>query len=468
MHFRSFPVARYVLIFTLMVSLTSCAHKPKAVEEPPPGTFLEDIYTTPNPKTDLETFDTAMPPHLQYLDTLIKPSTEDVKLFTRVSGAYYGYAHCFVEDRDRKEAAALYLKGRDYALNELRYYRIFDTAFTYKQSIEAFRQALIDSFSKANVPLVYWAAMNWTGWITVNLNKPEAVADIPRAIAMLEYVDSYDQSYGNGSVHAALGTLCAARSKAKGGDPDRAREEFEKAFSASFSSTLTYQVSFAKYYSYQARNRELFQKTLESVAEKPENFSPDMNFVNEVARKKARALLKNIDRYFKKPQPKPAAAGAQPADPGKPPQEGAPQAQEPAVQKTEPPAQPQESAPQPQQATGQAQETPAQPQEQVQPVQEAPAQPREEVRPPQEGAPQNPDTSAQPREEVSPAQETPAQPQESAPQPQQAAGQAHEPPAQPQEKAAQAEEGAKLPREENPAQPQDAVKETQDTAAQAQ
>ena len=431
MHFRSFPAARFVLVLTLMVSLTSCAHKPKAGDEPPPGTFLEDIYTTPNPKTDLETFDTAMPPHLQYLDTLIKPSTEDVKLFARVSGAYYGYANCFVEDRDRKEAAALYLKGRDYALNELRYYRIFDTAFTYKQSIEAFRQALIDSFSKANVPLVYWAAMNWTGWITVNLNKPEAVADIPRAIAMLEYVDSYDQSYGNGSVHAALGMLCSARSKAKGGDPDRAREEFEKAFSASFSSTLTYQVSFAKYYAYQTRNKELFQKTLESVVEKPENFSPDMNFVNEVAKKKARALLKNIDRYFKKPQPKPAAAGAQPAAPAKPQQEGAPQVQEPAGQKPEPSAQPKE---------------------QVQPVQEAPAQPREEVKPPQDAAPQNPDTSAQPLEEVKPAQETPAQPQENAPQPQQPAAQAQEPPAQPQDKAAQVEEGAKL-LQETPAQP---------------
>lgn len=423
MHVRSFRVARFVLVFTLMVFLAGCAHKPKTVEEPPPGTFLEDIYTTPNPKTDLETFDTAMPPHLQYLDTLIKPSTEDIKLFCRVSGAYYGYAYCFVEDRDRKEAAALYLKGRDYALNELRYYRIFDTAFTYRQSIEAFRQALIDSFSKANVPLVYWAAMNWTGWITVNLNKPEAVADIPRAIAMLEFVDSYDQSYGNGSVHAALGTLYGARSRSKGGDPDRAGEEFEKAFSASFSSTLTYQVLYAKYYVYQTRNKDLFQKTLESVVEKPENYSPDMNFVNEVAKKKARALLKNVDRYFKKPQPKPAA-GAQPAEPVKPPQEVAPQAQEPARQTLE---------------------TPAQPGEQVKPVQEAPAQPQEEVKPLQEAAPQNP--------------ETPAQTQEISVQ--------AEPPAQARENAAQVPEGVGQPGE-IAVQPQEAVKEPGEPAGQVQ
>jgi hypothetical protein len=299
MAIRIIRIAPLLLILAVISHLSGCAHKPPEKEEPPPGSFLEDIYATNNTKTDLEMFSKAMPPYLQYLDGLILPQLEDSKVFCRVSGAYYGYAFCFVEDKDRKEASSLYRKGRDLSFNELMRYRIFNHALTYKQPIETFRQALVESFNQSNVPLVYWTAMNWTGWICLNMDKPDAVEDIPRVEAMLEFVNTFNDSYGNGSVHAALGTLYALQSKDAGGDPDRAKQEFEKAFSCSFSSILPYPVLYARYYAYRIKDKELFRTTLTSVVEKPADFYPDMNFLNEVAKKKANSLLKNTNRYFK-------------------------------------------------------------------------------------------------------------------------------------------------------------------------
>ena len=100
-------------------------------------------------------------------------------------------------------------------------------------------------------------------------------------------VDTFDETFENGSVHAALGVLYCLQPKGSGGDPSRAKAEFEKAFSSSFNSTFIYHVMYAKYYAYRMKDRELFKTTLESVIDKPADYYPDMNFVNEVAKKKA-------------------------------------------------------------------------------------------------------------------------------------------------------------------------------------
>jgi hypothetical protein len=296
MAIRSFRIAGWLLILTIAVFLSGCAHK--AAVEPPIGSFLEDIYATANTNPDVDMFNAAMPPYLQYMDNSILPVSPDL-LYYRLSGAYYGYAFCFVEDTDKKEASSLYLKGRDLALTELKRYRLFFTAMTYESTILEFKASLPASFGKAQIQGLYWAAMNWAGWINLNLDKPEALADIPKVEAMLEFVTVLDSSYNSGSVYAALGSLHANRAKEQGGNPERAKEEFDNAFTYSGNSYLTFHVMYAQYYARQIQDRELFKKTLATVLETPSNTYAEKTFVNEVARRKAKVLLDNIDKYFK-------------------------------------------------------------------------------------------------------------------------------------------------------------------------
>jgi len=296
MAIHSFRIAGWLLIVTILVLLSGCAHK--AAVEKPTGSYLEDIYATANTNPDVETFSAAMPPYLQYMDNLILPVSEDL-LYYRISGAYYGYAFCFVEDTDKKEASSLYLKGRDYAMTELKRYRIFFTAVTYESTIQEFKASLPASFSKAHIQGIYWTAMNWAGWINLNLDKPEALADIPKVEAMLEFVILLDGSYNSGSAYAALGALHANRAKEQGGNLERAKDEFDAAFTYSGNSILLFHVMYAQYYATQVQDRELFRKTLTTVLETPANTYPDKTFMNEVARKKAKVLLDNIDKHFK-------------------------------------------------------------------------------------------------------------------------------------------------------------------------
>jgi hypothetical protein len=295
MAIRSFRISGWFLILTIIV-LSGCAHK--AAVEPPTGSFLEDIYTTANTNPDVDIFSNAMPPYLQYMDNLIGPASDELLLY-RLSGAYYGYAFCFVEDTDKKEASLLYLKGRDYALSELKRYRIFNQAITYESSILKFKQSLPASFDKKNIQALYWTAMNWAGWINLNLDKPEALADIPKVEALLEFIMNIDGSYNNGSVYAALGSLHANPDKEQGGNLERAKDEFDNAFTYSGNSILPFHVMYAQYYARQIQDRELFKKTLKMVLETPANTYADKTFLNEVARRKAKVLLDNTDKYFK-------------------------------------------------------------------------------------------------------------------------------------------------------------------------
>jgi hypothetical protein len=296
MAIRSFWIAGWLLTLTITLFLSSCAHK--VAVEPPTGSYLEDIYATTNTNPNVDMFSAAMPPYLQYMDSLIGPESAELLLY-RLSGAYYGYAFCFVEDTDKKEASSLYLKGRDYALNELKRYRIFSTAMTNDSTILEFKKSLPASFDKKTIQPLYWAAMNWAGWINLNLDKPEAQADIPKVEAMLEFINELDSSYNSGSVYAALGSLHANRAKEQGGNPERAKEEFDYAFTYSGNSYLTFHVMYAQYYARQIQDRELFKKTLATVLETPANTYAEKTFVNEVARRKAKVLLDNIDKYFK-------------------------------------------------------------------------------------------------------------------------------------------------------------------------
>lgn len=308
-------VAGWLLIMTVIVSLAGCKHKPPV--EPPLGSLLEDIFTTVNTNTDMAVFARSMPGYLDELDGLMKKNIYDLPLIFRASGAHFGYAYCFLEDTDRQEASKIYLKGRDLSLGELRRYSYFDQAFD--DTGPKFQQALSYNFDKRNIQPLYWAALNWFGWISLNPDTPEARADIPKVVAMFEFVNKLDRTYGNGTAHAFLGALYAIASKEDGGDPEKARQEFENAFLYTGNSLFSVHVMYAEFYARQVQDRQLFEKTLKQVLETPADTYADKTFVNEVARRKAQLLMANADAQFPKAQDPKVQVDTAPAQEGETP-----------------------------------------------------------------------------------------------------------------------------------------------------
>jgi tetratricopeptide (TPR) repeat protein len=157
---------------------------------------------------------------------------------------------------------------------------------------------MLYGFGAGEVPALFWTANSWLAWIGLNPDDPQALMDLPKVIDMLERVVEIDETFYYGSTHAALGTYYASLPKMLGDNTLKAKQHFDKAFEISQGKMLLMYYLYAKFYAYQVQDRDLFVKTLEKIIQTPSDKYPDMAFANELAKRKAKVLLDNVDMYF--------------------------------------------------------------------------------------------------------------------------------------------------------------------------
>jgi len=282
--------SRMVVILALF--LTGCSLKVLTVRSMDP--IMDDMRTAVNRNTDVDLLRDAMPASIIQLDGFIVAAPDD-KLILRGAEAYFGYANAFVEDTDKKRAGLLYLKARDYGLRVLKGYSQFSKTLDGPEP--AFKEMLY-GFGAGEVPALFWTANSWLAWIGLNPDDPQALMDLPKVIDMLERVVEIDETFYYGSTHAALGTYYASLPKMLGDNTLKAKQHFDKAFEISQGKMLLMYYLYAKFYAYQVQDRDLFVKTLEKIIQTPSDKYPDMAFANELAKRKAKVLLDNVDMYF--------------------------------------------------------------------------------------------------------------------------------------------------------------------------
>ncbi len=280
------------LIFFLLPALSGCANKAFMIKSMDP--IMKDLNLAVNRNTDLDMLRDAMPVFLVQVDGFIT-SVPDDALLLKGAESYYWYTFAFVEDTDRQRASMLYLKARDYALRTLTGYSDFSEKLGRPPA--EFRDMLY-GFGEGNIGHLFWTANCWLAWISLNTDNPQALMDLPRAQALLERVVEIDETYYHGTAHIALGSLHASRPKMAGGDPEKARFYFDRAFQITGGRNLLVHLMYARYYAYQIQDRDLFMKTLQKALDTPADRDPDMAFTNEAARRKARILLDHVDEYF--------------------------------------------------------------------------------------------------------------------------------------------------------------------------
>ncbi|MGO9147074.1 MAG: TRAP transporter TatT component family protein [Desulfomonilia bacterium] len=287
---RIMPVSRMVVILALF--LTGCSMKVLTVRSMDP--IMDDMRTAVNRNMDVDLMRDAMPASIVQLDGFIV-AAPDNKLILRGAEAYFGYANAFVEDTDKKRAGLLYLKARDYGLRVLKGYSQFSKTLDGPEP--AFKQMLY-GFGAGDVPALFWTANSWLAWIGLNPDDPQGLMDLPKVIDMLDRVVEVDETFYYGSAHAALGAYYASLPKMLGDNTAKAKEHFDKAFEISGGKMLLMYYLYAKFYAYQVQDRDLFVKTLEKIIQTPADTYPDMAFANELAKRKAKVLLDNVDMYF--------------------------------------------------------------------------------------------------------------------------------------------------------------------------
>jgi len=277
-----------------LASALACGCSMKALTIRTMEPVMQDMDLAVNRSTDVEMLRQALPAFLVQMDGLIIASGSPT-LLLKASEANFGYANAFLEDTDKPRASALYLKARDYAARALYGTKGFEGALA--RPLEEFR-ADLGRFGMKDVPALFWTANSWLGWGALNLDRSDAVMDMPKAQAMLERVVDLDETYYLGAAHAALGAVHAAQGGLVSGSLEKAKAHFERASAISQGRLLIVELFYAQYYAYQVQDRDLFVKTLEGIVSTPAQAYPDKAFVNETVRRKAKVLLDSVDTYF--------------------------------------------------------------------------------------------------------------------------------------------------------------------------
>lgn len=251
------------------------------------GGIVDEGFEAFTGESDLQFAEQALPGNLKLLDVMLKNRPDDVRLLRLASEGYASYALAFLEGKEDARARAFYLRARDYGLRIMRQDGALARALD--GSADDLRAELAGR-DKGDVPGVFWAAFGWGSYIQLSFTDPDALADLPRAEAMMEFVARVDSGYYYGGAHLFLGTLAGSRPKMLGGNPEKSRAHFETAIRLSGGTFLMTYVYYARSYAVQTQNEALFEELLAKVQNASLEVLPSFRLGNAVAKQKADSL----------------------------------------------------------------------------------------------------------------------------------------------------------------------------------
>ncbi|GEM_PF-46682 len=282
-----------ILLFTISFSLLACNPTRLIVRQMNP--LLQNTALALYEESDLTIAEQALASNLKLIDGLLKSDPLNKKLLLLAAEGYAGYALGFAEDKNPQRAKKLYLRARDYALRILRQDKHFIRA--EKEGLDAL-QTLLMSYTKKDVPALFWSGFPWSAYVNLSLNNPTALMDLPKIELLMKRVEELQPDYYYGSVYLFWGAFYGMKPKIMGGDPVKAKSYFEKNFNLNKGRFLLAYVYAARYFAARTLDETTFDTYLKHIAETPVDVLPHIILLNQIAKEKARRLKKQKAELF--------------------------------------------------------------------------------------------------------------------------------------------------------------------------
>ena len=296
------------LVTTLLVAaaFAGCSLRSMAVNAVMPTLANPAVYLS---EEDPEVARDALPFLLKTIESILDadPAQQDALLFANTG--FLLYANAFLQadaalaEWDDYELASelnerarrMYLRARDYGLQnvEIDHPDIAARLLDDPQSAAAV-------FDVEDVESLYYLGGAWMLAISLGLDQPALVADLPAARALLDRALELDEDFERGALHSAFITLESV-GEAMGGSYARARDHFARAVELSDGQDAGPYVSLATGVAVAEENREEFRELLETAIAIDPDEEPSNRLLNLIAQKRARVLLDHIDDLFFEP-----------------------------------------------------------------------------------------------------------------------------------------------------------------------
>jgi hypothetical protein len=257
--------------------------------------ILDNGMAAFNEESDLQLAHEALGSNLKLIEALVKSDTTNKQFLVFAAEGYQGYGLAFCEDDSLERARIFYLRGRDYGLRALKQNSKFRAALD--GSLEDF-QASLQTFSKDDVPALFWTAFNWGSYINISKNDVEALAEIGKVTAMVQRSAELDPGYYHGGAYLFFATIEGSVPKVLGGNPEKAKAMFEKCLVINEGKFLMTQLYYAKTVAVAMQDQPLFESLLKQIEDASIDILPEARFANVVAKEKARKLLAKENELF--------------------------------------------------------------------------------------------------------------------------------------------------------------------------
>ncbi len=244
---------------------------------------------------DLIIAEQAIASDLKLVEGLLQSDPENKDLLLLLTQGYASYSMGFVEDRSEGRAQLFYLRARDYGLRLLRTTRAFKDSIPAKESNFVSR---LSRLKKKDVPALFWTAFAWAGWINLSKDNPQAIFELGKVKAMMQRVLELDEGFFFGAAHLFFGSIYGSLPRMLGGDPEKAREHFDRCLKISDGKFLLAYVYLARYYAQPLLDEALFDKYLKIVLQAPTDILPGYQLITAIARKKAQKWIVKKEDLF--------------------------------------------------------------------------------------------------------------------------------------------------------------------------
>ena len=242
---------------------------------------------------DPETVRDGAPAYLLMMDSFVTGSPGDAAMLSAASELYAAYGIVFVDDAERArrltKRSLRYARQAMCAIND-------DTCALWDQTFEAF-EAGLNRTVRRDAPTLFTLGLSWLAYVQAHSDDWSALADLPKAEAVLMRVRALDAVLHAGDVEHYLAILNTLRPPALGGQFDKGRAYYERAIELTRGRNLSVKVDYARFYARTLYDRELHDRLLNEVLEaNPEQ--DGLTLFNTLAQREARAMLDSADDYF--------------------------------------------------------------------------------------------------------------------------------------------------------------------------
>lgn len=259
------------------------------------GGILDNGFASFNEESDLQLAHESLGSNLKLIEAMIKSDPENERFLLFAAQGYNSYALAFCEDDSVERARVFYLRAKEYGMRILVKNEKFKEAMD--GDITAFRAA-VKTFSRDDVPAIFWTAFSWGSYVNITRTDVAGLADLSKVQALIEFVAEKNPSFYHGGAYLFLGVIEGTTPRSLGGNPDKAKEYFEKALTINGGKFLMTQLYYARAYAVSTQDQPLFESLLKQVEDASIDAVPEIRLANVIAKQKARILLAQESELF--------------------------------------------------------------------------------------------------------------------------------------------------------------------------